>query len=51
MKVSLNWIKQYTDLELGLGELVEKISSQLGAVEQVTDLGKVYQGIVVAQSG
>jgi phenylalanyl-tRNA synthetase beta chain len=49
MKVSLNWIKQYTDLELGLDELVEKISSQLGAVEQVTDLGKVYQGIVVAK--
>ena len=49
MKVSLNWIKQYTDLDLGLEALVEKIGSQLGAVEQVTDLGKVYQGIVVAR--
>ncbi len=49
MKVSLNWIKEFTDVDLPIDELVEKIGNQLGAVEQVTDLGKRYQGIIVAK--
>lgn len=49
MKVSINWIKEFTDVELTVGQLVEKIGSQLGAVEEVIDLGTRYKGIVVAQ--
>ena len=49
MKVSLNWIKEFTPVDLSIDELVEKIGSQLGAVEEVIDLGKKYQGIVVAK--
>ncbi len=50
MKVSLNWIKQYLDFELPpVDELVEKIGAQLGAVEEVIDLGARYQGIVIAK--
>ncbi len=33
----------------GIDTLVEKIGAQLGAVEEVIDLGKKYQGIVVAK--
>lgn len=49
MKVSLNWLKQFTNVDVSVDELVEKIGAQLGAVEEVVDLGKKYQGIVVAK--
>ncbi len=49
MKVSLNWIKEYTDVKLSVDELVEKIGAQLGAVEEVINLGERYRGIVVVK--
>src|SRR5438874_2386105 len=49
MKVSLNWIKEYTKVELPVDELVEKIGAQLGAVEEVVNLGERYQKIVIAK--
>lgn len=49
MKVSLNWVKEFTDVKLTVDELVEKIGAQLGAVEEVIDLGKKYEGIVIAK--
>jgi phenylalanyl-tRNA synthetase beta chain len=52
MKISLNMIKWqgYNDLfDLSVDELVEKIGAQLGAVDEVIDLGKKYDGVVVAK--
>ena len=49
MKVSVNWLKQFTDIDLPLDKLVEKIGSQLGAVEEVVELGKRYEGVVVVR--
>lgn len=50
MKVSLNWIKQFIDFELPpVDELVEHIGAQLGAVEEVEDLGALYQGVLVVK--
>ncbi len=52
MKISINWMKQFTDVDLapqGTAELVEKIGAQLGAVEEVIELGSRYQGVVVAR--
>lgn len=57
MKVSLNWIKFVNDkyecaadpAAGGVDELVEKIGAQLGAVDEVIDLGKKYQGAVIAK--
>lgn len=49
MRVSLNWVKQYVDVDVSIDELVHKIGVQLGAVEEVIDLGKKYQGIIVAR--
>lgn len=50
MKVSLNWIKQFIDFELSpVDKLVERIGAQLGAVEEVENLGAKYQGIIVAK--
>jgi phenylalanyl-tRNA synthetase beta chain len=49
MKVSLNWIKEFTDVSLDVDELVAKIGAQLGEVEEVINLGERYDGIVVAK--
>ena len=50
MKVSRNWLQEYLDFELPpIDELVQKIGSQLGAVEEVTDLSKQYQGIAIVK--
>lgn len=49
MKISVNWLKQFTDIDLSVDELVKKIGAQLGAVEEVIDLGKTYQHIVIAE--
>ncbi|HVW23354.1 MAG TPA: phenylalanine--tRNA ligase subunit beta [Candidatus Saccharimonadales bacterium] len=50
MRISVNWLKQFLDFELPpVDELVEKIGAQLGAVEEVTDLGKRYQSVSVVR--
>jgi phenylalanyl-tRNA synthetase beta chain len=57
MKVSLNHIRTYRDqynwstdpAPDGIDALVEKIGSQLGAVEEVINLGEKYQGIIIAK--
>src|SRR3990167_609410 len=57
MKVSVNWIREIIKNDQcsadpmpdGIDKLVEKIGAQLGAVEEVIDIGKKYQGIVVAK--
>ena len=50
MKVSLNWMREYGAIDLPIDQLVEKIGSQLGAVEEVVSLAERYKGIVVALS-
>lgn len=49
MKISVNWIKEFTDIKLPVDELVTKIGAQLGEVEEVINLGERYEGIVVAR--
>ncbi|HET9721498.1 MAG TPA: hypothetical protein VFP32_00510, partial [Candidatus Saccharimonadales bacterium] len=57
MKVSLNWIRlmnqnygcsDSSELD-DVKKLVEKIGSQLGAIEQVIDTGEKYQGVLVVK--
>ncbi len=57
MKVALNETQGFNEryhttgdiAPEGVEKLVEKIGAQLGAVEEVIDFGKKYQGIVVAK--
>jgi phenylalanyl-tRNA synthetase beta chain len=57
MKLSLNWVRKINDdwqcsagpAPDGVDKLVEKIGAQLGAVEEVIDLGKKYEGAVVVK--
>lgn len=49
MKVSVNWLKKFTAVDLSVDELVAKIGSQLGAVEEVIDLRGKYDGIRIVQ--
>src|SRR5215207_7809499 len=48
MKISLNSIRA-ADSKLSVEQLVEKIGIQLAAVDDVTDIGLKYQGIVIAK--
>lgn len=50
MKVSLNTIKQYVNFDLpSVDELVHRINEQLGGVEEIIDVAKKYEGIVIAK--
>jgi phenylalanyl-tRNA synthetase beta chain len=49
MKLSLNWVKQYTDVDMPVDELVQKIGAQLGEVEGVENLGPKYEGAVIVK--
>lgn len=49
MKVSLNTVKQYTDVDLSVDQLVARINQQLGGVEEVIDLGEKYKDVVIVR--
>jgi phenylalanyl-tRNA synthetase beta chain len=57
MKVSLNIIRRLNQkydsaqdvTAIGVDALVEKIGAQLGAVEEVVNLGEKYQGIIIVK--
>lgn len=49
MKISVNWLQEFTNVKLPVDELVAKIGAQLGEVEEVVDYGKQYDGVVVVK--
>ncbi|HZL08346.1 MAG TPA: phenylalanine--tRNA ligase subunit beta, partial [Candidatus Dormibacteraeota bacterium] len=57
MKISLNMVRRLGEkykssddiTAIGVDELVQKVGAQLGGVDAVIDLGKKYQGIVIAK--
>jgi phenylalanyl-tRNA synthetase beta chain len=52
MKVSLKWVQQYIANDLlkdGEDKLLDKIGSQLGAIDEVIRWGDRYEGIVVVK--
>lgn len=50
MKASLNWMNQLAGGNLlDAPDVVERIGNQIGAVEDVLDLGKLYRGAVIAK--
>lgn len=49
MIISVNWLKKYTDIDLPIDELTALIGSRLVEIEEVIDLGKKYEGVVIAK--
>lgn len=49
MKVSLNLVKKYTDIEVPTDQLIELIGSKLGAIEEVIYLGQKYDGAIIVK--
>lgn len=49
MRVSLNTIKKYTNIDISVDELVAKINAQLGGVEKVIDLGERYKDALIVK--
>lgn len=49
MIVSVNWLKQFTDIDIPTSELASLIGARLVEIEEVVDLGKKYDGVIVAK--
>lgn len=49
MIISVNWLKKFTDIDVSIDELAKLIGSRLVEIEEVIDLGKKYQGIIVSR--
>jgi phenylalanyl-tRNA synthetase beta chain len=47
--ISVNWLKKFTHIDASIDELAELIGSRLVEIEEVIDLGKKYEGIIVAK--
>ncbi len=49
MYIPLNWIKEYTDVNIPNEQLIDEVSTKIGSVEEVIDLAKKYEGITIAK--
>lgn len=49
MIISVNWLKKYTDIDVPIDELVTLIGARLVEIEEVIDIGKKYQGVIIAK--
>lgn len=51
MKTSINWMKTFgvKALDRPIAEIVEKIGAQLGAVEEVTNIGPRYEKVTIVR--
>lgn len=49
MIISVNWLKQFTDIDVSIDELATLIGARLVEIEEVIDLGAKYKDVVVAR--
>ncbi|HNW23597.1 MAG TPA: phenylalanine--tRNA ligase subunit beta, partial [Candidatus Dojkabacteria bacterium] len=49
MKLPLNSIKEFCDCNIDLQNILDILSKKVGDVEGYTELGKMYEGIYIAQ--
>lgn len=49
MHISLDWIKQYTQIKLDNDQLISKVRAQIGEVENIIDYSEKYKGVLVAK--
>jgi phenylalanyl-tRNA synthetase beta chain len=49
MIVSLNWIKKYVDVNLGVSEIQDLIGARLVEVESVKDMTSIYKDVIIVK--
>jgi phenylalanyl-tRNA synthetase beta chain len=49
MIISLNWLKQFTDIDISIDELKTLIGARLVEIESVVDLGDKYKDVIIAR--
>lgn len=49
MKLSLNWLKEFTNIEETPTTLADRISASLAEVENVIEINDAYEGVVIGQ--
>lgn len=50
MIVSVNWLKKYTSVDMPIEQLTKLIGERLVEIEDVIDLGKQYEGVVIGRA-
>ncbi len=50
MKISVNWLKKYTKIDLPIEKLVAEIGSKLVEVEGVENLGEKYKDVLIVKA-
>ena len=49
MIISVNWLKQFTDIDVSIDELATLIGARLVEIEEVINLGEKYKDVLVAR--
>lgn len=49
MIISVNWLKKFTNIDGSIDQVAALIGARLVEIEEVVDLGKKYEGVVVAK--
>ncbi|HET6747134.1 MAG TPA: phenylalanine--tRNA ligase subunit beta [Candidatus Saccharimonadales bacterium] len=49
MIISVNWLKEYTDIDLPIAELATLIGARLVEIEETIDLSEKYKNVVIAR--
>ena len=49
MRISVKWIKELAGIDYRVAEIVDRIGSQLGAIEEVINFGERYKGLLVVK--
>lgn len=49
MKISINLLRQFTNIEISIDELLERIATRIGEIDSVEKLGIRYEHIVVGE--
>jgi phenylalanyl-tRNA synthetase beta chain len=50
MIISLNWLKEYTDIDLPVDELAKLIGARLVEIEEIIDLGQKYKDALIVKA-
>ncbi|MEM6998022.1 MAG: phenylalanine--tRNA ligase subunit beta [Patescibacteria group bacterium] len=49
MRVSLNWIRQYAEIDVSDEEIIRLVGLRLGEVDRVTNYSEIYKDVIIAK--
>ena len=49
MIISVNWLKKFTDIDVSIEDLTERIGARLVEIESVENIGEKYKDVIVVK--